>query len=372
MRVSRHIYAVVAVGYSADGTALASADASGVVRVWDATSLQERAVFQASGMPWAIALNANGSAVAVSTRAAVDVWQVGAGGDTLAHWPLSPAATSNHVPLTFADAQTLVFAQGATLYRASIGSETPETTEVTGSVYDLRTDDGVVAILQNDRRFEAWRLDDGTRLAQIDDPERWVNRARFSPDWTRAVSIGAQGPRVRLWTLGNGGGSDWLAGYTGPLTGLAYEATTLSAVDDAGYVTLWNPTSGVRVATFETWASGQPGAALAASTDGRWIAAGGDDSVVHLLDAATGAEAAALFGHIRSVTTLAFNADSTLLATGSLDGAIHLWDVANARLLARLHGHSSSVTGLRFSPGGALLASVSHDGTVRLWGVPLE
>lgn len=369
-RVTRHIYAVVAVGYSADGTALASADASGVVRVWDAIRLQERAVFQASGMPWAIALNADGSAVAVSTRAAVDVWQVGAGGDTVAHWPLPPAATTAHVPLTFADAQTLVFAQGATIYRASIGSETPETTGMTGSVYDLRADGGVVAILQNARRFEAWRLDDNTRLAQIDDPERWVNIARFSPDWTRAASMGAQGPRVRLWT--QGGASDWLAGYTGPLTGLAYEATTLAAVDDAGYVTLWNPTSGGRVTTFETWGSGQPGAALAASPDGRWMAAGGDDSVVHLLDAATGAEVASLFGHIRSVTTLAFSDDSTLLATGSLDGAIHLWDVANGTLLVRLNGHTSSVTGLRFSPGGGLLASVSHDGTVRLWGVPLE
>src|SRR5690606_20391018 len=63
-RAERHIYAVHAVAYSADGSALASADTSGVVRVWAADTLQERAVLQAGGLPLALALSPDGSAVA--------------------------------------------------------------------------------------------------------------------------------------------------------------------------------------------------------------------------------------------------------------------------------------------------------------------
>ena len=369
-RAERHIYAVNAVGYSADGARLASADVSGVVRVWDADTLAELAVFQGGGMPLAVALNADGSAVAASTRAAVDVWQVGAGEAAVAHWPLPPDLTP--VPLVFAGPGAVVFAHGSTLYRAAIRQDVIRQEDVGAAVLDLRLDDlGVVVVSHVERLFEAWTLDGEARLAQVDDPDRTADFVRFSPDWQRAAGIGAEGPRLRLWTLAGRDRADWLAGYTGPLVGLTHEGGGLAAVDDAGTVTLWSATDGARLATFETWSSGQPGAALAASPDGRWLATGGDDSVVHLIDTFTGQEVAPLHGHIRSVTTLAFNADSTLLATGSLDGAIHLWDVTTGDLLARLTGHTAGVNALAFSAADDLLASVSQDGTVRLWGVPV-
>lgn len=368
-RAERHVYSVVAVGYSADGSRLASADVSGVVRVWDADSFEELAVFQGGGMPLALALNADGSVVAASTRSAVTVWRVGAGDAPVAHWPLPPDAA--RVPLLFDGAESVVFAHGTTLYRAAIRQDVIRQTEVGAAVLDLRLDAlGVVVVSHAERLFEVWTLDGEARLAQLDDPDRSARFARFSPDWQRAVSIGNQGPRLRLWTLTGLDRADWLEGYTGPLVGLTAANGALAAVDDGGTVTLWNPQDGERVATFDTWSSGESGAALAASPDGRWLATGGLDSVVHLVDAATGEDAHTLHGHIRSVTTLAFNADSTLLATGSLDGAIHLWDVASGALLARLSGHTAGVSGLAFSAGGDLLASVSHDGTVRLWGAP--
>ena len=370
VRAERHIYAVVAVGYSADGARLASADVSGVVRVWNADTLEELAVFQGSGMPLAVALNGDGSALAVSTRAAVDVWRLDAGETPVAHWPLPPE-TPLRVPLVFVGPDSVVFAHDTRLYRAAIRQDVIRQQDVGATVLDLRRDDlGVVVVSHGERLFEAWTLDGEARLAQLDDADRSASFARFSPDWQRVASIGSAGPRLRLWTLAGRDRAEWLVGYTGPLVGVTYEGRALAAVDDAGTVTLWNPTTGARVATFDTWSSGQPGAALAASPDGRWLATGGDDSVVHLIDAATGQEVAPLHGHIRSVTTLAFNADSTLLATGSLDGAIHLWDVTTGQLLARLSGHTAGVSGLAFSAANDLLASVSHDGTVRLWGVP--
>lgn len=369
-RADRHIYAIGALGYSADGTWLASADASGVVRVWQADRLREHAVFQASGVPWAVALNGDGSAVAVSTRAGVEVWRVDGGNAPVARWPLPGDAATRRVSLQFTGAESIIFAHDTTLYAARIGQAEVERTELDAPVIDLPVGAQPAVVTLRDRRFEVHALDGGERMAVLDDPDRSVERLRFSPDWTRAVSIGSGGPRLRLWSLTDRANTAWLEGYSGPLTGLVPAGAMLAAVDDAGSVTLWDRTSGRRVTTFETWTRGEPEAALAASPNGQLIATGGDDSIVRLFDAVSGEAFRLLHGHIRSVTALAFSADSRLLASGSLDGAIHVWDVQTGALLARLSGHTAGVTGLVLDADVGLLASSSHDGTVRLWGVP--
>ncbi len=69
------------------------------------------------------------------------------------------------------------------------------------------------------------------------------------------------------------------------------------------------------------------------------------------------------------IESLAFSPDGKMLALGSFSGSVQLWNVVTGTLDATLKGHYSDVSGLAFSPNGRTLASGSADRTVRLWNV---
>ena len=84
-------------------------------------------------------------------------------------------------------------------------------------------------------------------------------------------------------------------------------------------------------------------------------------------DAATGAEAGAIKGHGKGVTSVVFSRDGKRIATGSTDNTIKIWDAASKTELRTLVGHTSNVESMDFSPDGKLLASASEDGGTILW-----
>ncbi|MBD0336446.1 MAG: hypothetical protein ICV62_13230 [Cyanobacteria bacterium Co-bin13] len=109
-----------------------------------------------------------------------------------------------------------------------------------------------------------------------------------------------------------------------------------------------------------------PATVMVFSSDGRWLASGGEDALVRLwsLDLPQPHDLR-LEGHTGPITALAFTDDGHVIS-GSRDRTLRLWQLTDGRCLQTLKGHQRQVHGLSLSPDGHLL-SVSHDGTARWW-----
>jgi WD40 repeat protein/serine/threonine protein kinase len=154
---------------------------------------------------------------------------------------------------------------------------------------------------------------------------------------------------------------------------------------------------------------------LAASADGRWLAAGSDEDAEHrlaILDAATGqvqhtitasthqwiqqlafspsSKLLAVAGHdatlrlfdpesgqeVRSwnhgfpIDLVAFHPGGSILATAGLESnTVRFWNPADGTMLHPFTGHRKGIQGLAFSPDGKSFATADEAGEVRIWDV---
>jgi WD40 repeat protein len=119
---------------------------------------------------------------------------------------------------------------------------------------------------------------------------------------------------------------------------------------------------------------------LAYSPDGRWIAAGGSDAVIRLLDPASGRLQASLEDpeQREPITSLAFSPNSATLASASTTRMeVWLWNVAQGEpeLLIPDASEGCAIECLAFHPEGRLLAAGGidwlatggSDGSIALW-----
>jgi WD40 repeat protein len=121
----------------------------------------------------------------------------------------------------------------------------------------------------------------------------------------------------------------------------------------------------------QEWTINLPISSAAFSPDGRLLASVRENGEVGLWDMNTYEELPSLKGHTDQINSVAFSPDGTILVSASSDQSIRLWDLTTGKDLAVLAGHTAEVLRVVFSPDGMFLASTSTDKTVRLWGIPV-
>jgi WD40 repeat protein len=199
----------------------------------------------------------------------------------------------------------------------------------------------------------------------------------MSPDGKTLASAG-EDTAVQLWDVATAKPGAKLSGHTDWVLALAFspDGKALASGGCDGTAKVWEVAAGKKLLDVPVRAAAQPNQpppeastvmALAFSPDGKTLAAGGSDTLIHLLNAADGKLLRSLQGHTSSVRALAFHPGGALLVSGSKDRTIRLWSPANGQALKTLEGHTAWVEGLALFAHGTRLVSVGADQTLRLW-----
>ena len=111
--------------------------------------------------------------------------------------------------------------------------------------------------------------------------------------------------------------------------------------------------------------SGQLSAAF--SPDGKRLATGGADGLLHVFDVATGKCLATMSGHSMEILAIAFSPDGSRIASAGVDRKVRLWSGATCEQLAAFAGHEGHIGGIDWDAPGERLISCSGDSTIRMW-----
>ncbi|HKI33514.1 MAG TPA: WD40 repeat domain-containing protein [Gemmataceae bacterium] len=204
-----------------------------------------------------------------------------------------------------------------------------------------------------------------------------VRTLAMSPDGKTLASAGDD-TAVQLWDVTTGKAGAKLSGHTDWVLALAFspDGKTLTSGGYDGTVKLWDVAAGKKSLEAPAKAAvvpNQPPPAdnavmgLAFSPDGKTLAVGGTDTLIHLLNVADAKLLRSLPGHTSAVKALAFHPSGTVLVSGGKDRTVRLWNPANGQALKALEGHTAWVEGVAFFAQGTRLVSVGADQTIRLW-----
>lgn len=228
-------------------------------------------------------------------------------------------------------------------------------------------DSKMIATASSDTTVRLWDATSGEAVQVLGLHTDSVNTVVFSADGRWVASAGRD-KRVLVVEMGESESIRTLEGHTGEITSLTWVGETLASGGWDKTLRLWDVAEGHEriMIPFEDWVRD-----LAASPDGRTLAAACKDGTVALIDLLTMETMRVLEVHIGGVDAVAFSPDGALLVTGGRDNLVKLWDVQGAtdEPLATLEGHRKPVLTVAFHPSGSFIASGSGDNTVRLWGV---
>jgi hypothetical protein len=110
---------------------------------------------------------------------------------------------------------------------------------------------------------------------------------------------------------------------------------------------------------------------LAVSNDGKKLASGGCDRLIHVWDLTPGTAAAkeeqAIENHADWVMSVAFSPDGQRLFSASRDKTAKVWDFKAKELVMTFSDHQNSVYGVAVKPDGKFGYSVGEDAQLRRW-----
>lgn len=240
-----------------------------------------------------------------------------------------------------------------------------------------------------DNTVRVWDLPSGEVDQTLQGHNWWVWSAEFSPDDKRIVTASQDGKAI-VWQLNSNGEYEYLTEFTqhrGPVYDAQFspDGTTVATAGYDRRVLWWNPDDvqpvdvGRRLdglpdlpAPFvELGVHTGPVRSVSFAPDGKNLASGGEDNVIHLWCLNTDSPGKELRGHASHVRAIVYSADGEWLLSAGRDESIKLWQprsYAEQRVFRDGESHDALLAA-RFSKDGKQLVLGSRDRTATLWDV---
>ena len=323
------IYGIV---FSPDGQMLATAAGDGSVRLWDAATGEQRAVFApewpASARDqniYGVAFSADGARLAAAC-----------GDGVVRLWDLGRALDTQSAPVTLLGHTRRVFA------------------------VCFSPDGRWIASASEDATARLWNVENGS-VGGVFRHSLRVNGVAFNASGSRLATVSADAI-LRLWDPATGRTELELVGHRDAVWGVARlsaERFVTAAADTTARV--WDGDRGdqpiLADGAGDTAGEGQGVRGVAYSPDGRLAATATSRGLVQLWDPVTCRNVRDIPAGRSRVNSVEFSPAGDLLAAGCGDGVTRLIRVADSTEVGRFAGHSGPVFAAAFSPDGCLLAS---------------
>jgi len=382
---------VTGIGYSPDGSRIATGGQDGSAVIWDAeTGARLFALAGHTGAVNDVAFNPQCVSPPEFLFGWCGVWLATAGRDGTAKiWDVSPAGSRELATLPgfsggFLDEThlfTTKFVNPNDLeiqtweYVIGEGIQWVSSTIFKGdapiTAGGISSNGMYLVIVDINNTVRIWNMQTGRKLRFVAEGTEMVFYIAISPDGSRVVT-GGDSPSITLWDAINGTELLTLSGSTDIVSGMAISPNGHHLVTGYadGTVILWDITTGDK----ELSLSGHtmPVYAMAFDLNGNRFATAGMDQATRVWNATSGENLINLTGHNASVIAVAFSPDGSLLVTGSHDATARIWDLlegtTNDQEYLTLTGHNGYIDSIFFSPDGKLVAIGSfQDETVRVY-----
>jgi len=359
---------VYSLAWAPDGRSLASADWSGLIRVWDLGSGEAKVLSGHENGVDAIAFHPAGAQLAsVGYDGIARTWNLAGDGSATERYRSEDRTYS----VAFSpDGRWLATGDRAGVVRLIDLTGGMEPRDIPGHHKGVlkvvfSPDGQQLTSASSDSTVRIWDVQTGEAVQQLGGHSRAVWDASYSPNGTRLATASSDGKLI-IHEL-SGDTRTVFEGHTGSLYAVDFSPDGRRVLSGGADKTLrvWDPAVPPESPALGGHSSSVQGVAF--SPDGTVLATGGADRQVRLWDVATGMTTGVLTGHESNVQTVAFSPDGDVLATSGGDRTIRIWDLQSRTVRRTLSDHTSGVSNVVFSPDGALLYSASTDRTIRVW-----
>ena len=309
---------VTAVRYSGDGRLLCSGSLSGVVKVWDAENLRNRAVFRST-----------------LDRITSVCWH-------------PEAQMEGAGPILLAAASAEGCCHIYDFRRAEESAQ--ENTETTGASGQMVCDDAAAEMEEDSEEDDEEREGDGESM---DEEDATAESGRLTAP---PVTSASQQSVVHK-----------LTGHRGMVTSCVFHPAgrhLATAGHDCTW-RLWDAERGQELQLQDGHAKDV--SALAFHPDGSLLLSADSGGVVLLWDLRSGLSVQTFQGHIKKISSASFSANGFHAATGSLDHSVRIWDLRRKKCTYVLPAHTNIVSEVRYSHSGELLLTASFDNSLKVW-----